>query len=149
MGFSIKPTLSTLVLCYDILNILKCFLCKLSAGCWFGCHFLFSPILGISSSQLTFIFFWLGWPNHRPDLSRWDFPSKPTIGDPINRWYILMVIYNVIYIYLENPTLHNFRHGLKSTQKRSSQRKKGIGNKKRNCWVHTSFLPRSLCSSKS
>ena len=24
---------------------------------WFGCHFLFSHILGISSSQLTFIFF--------------------------------------------------------------------------------------------
>ena len=45
------------------------------------------------------------------------------------------------YIYLENPTLQNFRHGLKSTQKKSSQRKKGIGSKKRNCWVHTSFLP--------
>ena len=28
-----------------------------SAGWWFGCHFLFSRILGISSSQLTFIFF--------------------------------------------------------------------------------------------
>ena len=27
------------------------------AGWWFGCHFLFSHILGISSSQLTFIFF--------------------------------------------------------------------------------------------
>ena len=26
-------------------------------GWWFGCHFLFSHILGISSSQLTFIFF--------------------------------------------------------------------------------------------
>ena len=28
-----------------------------SSGWWFGCHFLFSHILGISSSQLTFIFF--------------------------------------------------------------------------------------------
>ena len=27
------------------------------SGWWFGCHFLFSHILGISSSQLTFIFF--------------------------------------------------------------------------------------------
>ena len=27
------------------------------ADWWFGCHFLFSHILGISSSQLTFIFF--------------------------------------------------------------------------------------------
>ena len=28
------------------------------SGCWwFGCHFLFSHILGMSSSQLTFIFF--------------------------------------------------------------------------------------------
>ena len=26
-------------------------------GWWFGCHFLFSHILGMSSSQLTFIFF--------------------------------------------------------------------------------------------
>ena len=26
-------------------------------GWWFGCHFIFSHILGISSSQLTFIFF--------------------------------------------------------------------------------------------
>ena len=26
-------------------------------GWWFGCHFLFSHILGIASSQLTFIFF--------------------------------------------------------------------------------------------
>ena len=29
----------------------------LQAGWWFGCHFLFSHIVGISSSQLTFIFF--------------------------------------------------------------------------------------------
>ena len=28
-----------------------------SSGWWFGCHFLFSHILGMSSSQLTFIFF--------------------------------------------------------------------------------------------
>ena len=27
------------------------------SGWWFGCHFVFSHILGISSSQLTFIFF--------------------------------------------------------------------------------------------
>ena len=27
------------------------------SGWWFGCHFLFSHILGILSSQLTFIFF--------------------------------------------------------------------------------------------
>ena len=29
----------------------------LKAGWWFGCHVLFSHILGMSSSQLTFIFF--------------------------------------------------------------------------------------------
>ena len=29
----------------------------MNSGWWFGCHFLFSHILGISSSQLTFIFF--------------------------------------------------------------------------------------------
>ena len=30
---------------------------KQSAGWWFGCHFLFSHIWGMSSSQLTVIFF--------------------------------------------------------------------------------------------
>ena len=30
---------------------------EIVAGGWFGCHFLFSHILGMSSSQLTFIFF--------------------------------------------------------------------------------------------
>ena len=30
---------------------------KRLTGWWFGCHFSFSHILGISSSQLTFIFF--------------------------------------------------------------------------------------------
>ena len=30
---------------------------KKKSGWWFGCHFLFSHILGMSSSQLTFIFF--------------------------------------------------------------------------------------------
>ena len=34
-------------------------------GWWFGCHFLISHILGMSSSQLTFIFS-EGWPNHQP-----------------------------------------------------------------------------------
>ena len=39
---------------YDMI----CMVAKIrSAGWWFGCHFLCSHILGISSSQLTFIFF--------------------------------------------------------------------------------------------
>ena len=37
-------------------------------GWWFGCHFLFSHILGISSSQLTNSYFSEGWVyNHQPD----------------------------------------------------------------------------------
>ena len=36
-------------------------------GWWFGCHFLFSHILGMSSSQLTNSYFSEGWPNHQPD----------------------------------------------------------------------------------
>ena len=39
-------------------------------GWWFGCHFLFSHILGISSSQLTNSYFSEGWPNHQPEKCR-------------------------------------------------------------------------------
>lgn len=53
------------------------------------------------------------------------------------------------YIYLENPTLQNFRHGLKSTQKKSSQRKKGIGSKKKELLGAHILSARSLLSSKS
>ena len=47
--------------CFSVTPSAKCF--RLShhqsstTGWWFGCHFLFSHILGMSSSQLTFIFF--------------------------------------------------------------------------------------------
>ena len=36
------------------------------SGWWFGCHFLFSHLLGMSSSQLTNSYFSEGWPNHQP-----------------------------------------------------------------------------------
>ena len=39
---------------------------SLLAGWWFGCHFLFSHILGMSSSQSTNSYFSEGWPNHQP-----------------------------------------------------------------------------------
>ena len=42
---------------------------RLPSGWWFGCHFLFSHILGISSSQLTNSYFSEGWPNHQPAIS--------------------------------------------------------------------------------
>ena len=41
---------------------------SICSGWWFGCHFLFSHILGISSSQLTNSYFSEGWPNHQPVL---------------------------------------------------------------------------------
>ena len=37
------------------------------AGWWFGGHFLFSHILGMSSSQFTNSYFSEGWPNHQPE----------------------------------------------------------------------------------
>ena len=42
---------------------------QLPAGWWFGCHFLFSHILGISSSQLTNSYISEGWPNHQPAIN--------------------------------------------------------------------------------
>ena len=44
-------------------------------GWWFGCHFLFSPILGISSSQLTNSYFSEGWPwpTNQPNFGSFGF----------------------------------------------------------------------------
>ena len=40
-------------------------------GWWFGCHFLFSHILGISSSQLTDSYFSEKWLNHQAVADWW------------------------------------------------------------------------------
>ena len=46
------------------------------SGWWFGCHFLFSHILGMSSSQLTFIFFrGVAQPPTRYSLNRLTFKT--------------------------------------------------------------------------
>ena len=56
----------------------------LEAGWWFGYHFLFSHILGMSSSQLTHIFS-EGWPNHQPE--KLFFTLKSTLIDrPWRHW---------------------------------------------------------------
>ena len=52
-------------------------------GWWFGCHFLFSHLLGMSSSQLTNSYFSEGWPNHQPGDVAWVFVSFTTTWCPI------------------------------------------------------------------
>ena len=52
-------------------------------GWWFGCHFWFSHILGISSSQLTNSYFSEGWPNRQPEMRlifSGDDPKTPLWG---------------------------------------------------------------------
>ena len=52
-----------------------------TSGWWFGCHFLFSHILEISSSQLTNSCFSEGWPNHQPDIFEADLEYPQEIHD--------------------------------------------------------------------
>ena len=50
------------------------------SGWWFGCHLLFSHILGISSSQLTNSYFSEGWPNHQPVFLYFQKPHEPEVA---------------------------------------------------------------------
>ena len=51
------------------------------SGWWFGCHVLFSHILGMSSSQLTNSYFSEGWPNHQPVIY-----GNPHMNSPWILW---------------------------------------------------------------
>ena len=67
-----------------------------SAGCWFGCHFLFSHILGIII-PIDFHIFQRG-SNHQPGFDRdfmlmyWRLRKSWLIGDFMGFWWYFMVI---------------------------------------------------------